>query len=493
MRTRFAPSPTGFLHIGSMRNALLCYLIARQTGDNFLLRIEDTDQEREVEGSLLDIVTSLEWMHIAADEGVVLRDGAIVEVGEFGPYTQSKRLPIYKKYADELVAKGLAYYAFDTVEELETMRANEKQAGNPAPKYDASVRMKMKNSLTLTAEDVQTRLATQPYVIRLKVDPNRHIECQDIVRGKSMIKSYTIEDQILLKSDGFPTYHLACVVDDHTMQIDLVVRGEEWLPSLPKHVLLYEAFGWQQPQFAHVSLLLNPDGTKLSKRQGDVGVRDYIAKGYLPEALLNFLALLGWNPGTTQDIFTAEELITQFSFKGLQKAGAVFDTKKLDWLQGQWIRKFTPEEFAAFITPTVLPVYPQIVSDAQFIDKARLIQERLLFASEAPAMLQLFYEEPVVTMDVLLNEKQKVTADVLPAMLSLLVSTLEAETQWTMEHLKTVLFAVCEAQGIGKGQLLWPLRAALTGVLFSPGAFEVAALLGKDVTLARLRQVQALV
>lgn len=490
MRTRFAPSPTGFLHVGGLRTALYCYLMAKKTGGQFLLRIEDTDQEREVEGALQDIVESLHWMGIAPDEGVTFdAQGQITQVGNKGPYIQSERLSLYKQYADQLLAEGKAYYAFDTVEALEEMREQQKRNGNPAPKYDAGVRMTMKNSLTLTKAEVSERLERgDDYVIRLFVDPNRTIECSDHVRGNLSFKSYTIDDQILLKSDGFPTYHLANIVDDHLMEIDLVIRGEEWLPSYPKHILIYEALGWKPPEFAHLSLLLNPDGSKLSKRQGDVAAHDYSNKGYLPVAMMNFLALLGWNPGTEQDVFTKDEFIEQFSIDRVQKAGAVFDTKKLDWLQGQWVRKMTPEQFADHIRSTVVAVYPQAAEDPLFTTRAQLIQDRLLFTHEAPEMMQFFYTEPVITLELLVNEKQKVTAELLPEVQQVLLTTLEpiSNEQWTVEYLKEVLFAAADAHNLSKGQLLWPMRAALTGVLFSPGAFEVAAVLGKETTMARL-------
>jgi glutamyl-tRNA synthetase len=492
MRTRFAPSPTGFLHVGGLRTALYCYLMAKKTGGQFLLRIEDTDQEREVEGALQDIVESLHWMGIAPDEGVTFdTQGKITQVGNKGPYIQSERLSLYKQYADQLLAEGKAYYAFDTVEALEEMREQQKRNGNPAPKYDAGVRMTMKNSLTLTEAEVRERLERgDDYVIRLFVDPNRTIECSDHVRGNLSFKSYTIDDQILLKSDGFPTYHLANIVDDHLMEIDLVIRGEEWLPSYPKHILIYEALGWKPPEFAHLSLLLNPDGSKLSKRQGDVAAHDYAHKGYLPEAMMNFLALLGWNPGTEQDLFTKEEFIAQFDIDRVQKAGAVFDTKKLDWLQGQWVRKMSAEQFASHIRSAVLPVYPAAANDAAFVAKAQLIQDRLLFTHEAPEMMQYFYAEPQVSQDLLLNEKQKVSAEILPQVRSVLLDVLTSVTEadWHTEHLKNILFAAADAHSLTKGQLLWPMRAALTGLPFSPGAFEVAAALGKECTMARLTQ-----
>lgn len=489
MKTRFAPSPTGLLHIGGLRTALYSYLLAKKEQGTFALRVEDTDQERFVEGSMENFAEIFQWLDIEPDEGVIIQNGTITQKGDVGPYIQSERLPIYKQYVQTLLDTDKAYYAFDTKEEIEQMRLSQKQAGNPAPRYDASVRLSMKNSLTLDEAEVQTRLERgDDYVVRLKVDPNHTIECNDVVRGKTIIKSYTVDDQILLKSDGFPTYHLAVVVDDHLMGITHIMRGEEWLPSLPKHILLYEAFGWEQPIYAHLPLLLNNDGTKLSKRQNDVAASDYRDKGYLPEAILNFVALLGWNPGTEQDIFTKEELIDQFSIERIQKSGAVFDVQRLDWFQGQWIRKFSIEEFVTLIKPTVAKAYPAAEQDADFSKKAALIQDRLLFAAEAAEMMSYFYTEPTVRNELIANPKQKVTEDMIPAIKEVLHTVLDpiTEDNWTEEHLKEVLFAAAEENDLKRGQLLWPMRALLTGLPFSPGAFEVAASLGKDITMKRI-------
>lgn len=489
MKTRFAPSPTGLLHIGGLRTALYSYLLAKKEKGTFALRVEDTDQERFVAGSMENFTAIFQWLNIEPGEGVIAENGTITQKGDKGPYIQSERLPIYKQYVQILLDTGKAYYAFDTKEEIEQMRLSQKQAGNPAPRYDASVRLSMKNSLTLDETEVQSRLERgDQYVVRLKVDPNHTIECTDIVRGKTIIKSYTVDDQILLKSDGFPTYHLAVVVDDYLMEVTHIMRGEEWLPSLPKHILLYQAFGWPLPTYAHLPLLLNKDGTKLSKRQNDVAASDYRDKGYLPEAILNFVALLGWNPGTEQDIFTKQELVEQFSLERIQKSGAVFDVQRLDWFQGQWIRKFTIEQFVTLIKPVVIAAYPAAAQDADFNKKAALIQDRLLFATEAAEMMSYFYAEPTVSEELIANPKQKVTADMIPTIKEVLQKTLEpiTEADWTEEHLKNVLFAAAEAHDLTRGQLLWPMRALLTGLPFSPGAFEVAANLGKEVTMKRI-------
>lgn len=489
MRTRFAPSPTGSLHVGGLRTALFAWLLARQTDGQFLLRIEDTDQERFVPGAVEEILRMLDWAGLTPDEGVVFDGGQVAQKGNRGPYIQSQRADLYREHAEKLIASGHAYYAFDTKDAIDTMRAAQQAAGNPAPKYDWSVRQTMTNSLTLPEEDVRRRLdAGEPFVIRFKTPTDRIIVANDAIRGRVEFSTKTLDDQVLLKSDGHATYHLAHPIDDHLMGIDIVIRGEEWLPSLPKHLLLFEALGWEAPQFAHVSLLLNADRTKLSKRTGSVSAEAYVAKGYLPEALLNFLVLLGWNPGTTQEVFTREELVAQFSLDRVQKAGAIFDTTKLDWLQGQWMRRIAAEDFANRIRPLVMERFPAAAADPAFVNRAHLIQDRITFFHEAPDMLAFFYETPAVPAELLANAKQKVTPEVLPALLEGLTTMLQdiGDNDWTDERILAESRATAEARGWKLGQLLWPLRAALTGKPFSPGAVEVACALGKEETLRRL-------
>ncbi len=485
MRTRFPPSPTGFLHVGGLRTALYNYLLARQTNGKFLLRIEDTDQERGVPGAVENILESLHWAGLDPNEGVVLERGTVAQTGAHGPYFQSQRLDLYRKYAQELIGKEHAYYCFCTPSRLEEMRRSQ-EARKQAPMYD-------RHCLSLPADEVKKKLADgMPHVVRMKVPHERVIRFADDIRGPLSFHAHTVDDQVLLKSDGFPTYHLAHVVDDHLMEIDLVMRGEEWLSSLPKHLLLFEFLGWTPPRYAHVPLLLNADRTKLSKRQNAVSVQEYIAKGYLPEAMLNFLALLGWNPGTTQEIFSLDELIQQFSLERVQKAGAVFDLEKLDWLQGQWMRKIPLQEFTQRIRPVIGEKYPEALKDDELEMKANLIQERITFFREAPEMLSFFYRAPHVTVELMANPKQKVKAEDLRAILDALTALLSVipDDEWTNEN----LFASAKklvAKGSWKlGQLLWPLRAALTGLPFSPGATEVAVALGKEETLKRLANAQ---
>jgi nondiscriminating glutamyl-tRNA synthetase len=479
--------------VGGLRTCLFSWLLARQTKGTFLLRIEDTDQERSVPGAVENILRALRWAGLEPDEGVMMAEGKVVQEGEKGPYVQSERMAqgLYKKYAEELVQNGHAYPCFCTSERLEQMRKRQ-EAAKQAPMYD-------RTCLALAPEEVKRRLdAGEPHVIRMKVPRERLIAFEDKIRGTVRFQGHTVDDQVLLKSDGFPTYHLAHAVDDHLMGIDMVVRGEEWLSSLPKHLLLFEFLGWQPPAYAHVPLLLNKDRTKLSKRQNAVAVEEYIQKGYLPEALLNFLALLGWNPGTTQEIFSLPELTAAFSLERVQKAGAVFDTEKLDWLQGQWMRKIPLEEFAERVRPPVAEKYPDAAEDKTFMKKAALIRERITFFAEAPEMLGFFYAEPEVTMELLANEKQKVTREILPRAFEIIEETLKdvPEKEWTHERLLAAFQGKAKETGMKLGQLLWPLRVALTGRAYSPGATEVAAAIaeerGRKAVLERIRKAASI-
>ncbi len=465
----------------------MAYLVAKKEKGMFFLRIEDTDQAREVPGAAEHFLQMLAWAGIPPDEGVVLADnGQMTQRGSHGPYKQSERLAIYRTHVDQLVKDGHAYPCFCTAERLEKMRQLQQERGLP-PMYDRACR-------TLEAGEVAGRIAAdEKHVIRLKVPDHRTITFNDDIRGQVSFMSHTVDDQVLLKSDGFPTYHLAHVVDDHLMDTTVVIRGEEWLSSLPKHLLLFEMFGWQPPRFAHVPLLLNADRSKLSKRQGSVSVEDYINKGYLPEAILNFLALLGWNPGTTQELFTLADLIEQFSLDRVQKAGAIFDTQKLDWLQGQWMRSIPAADFARRIMVLVAEKHPSAIHDAAFTRKAALIQERITFFQEAPDMLGFFYEQPTATKALICNPKQKVTEELLPKILQVLTALLSGidDGDWNAETILARTKETMEKEGLKLGQLLWPLRAALTGREFSPGAVEVAEILGKEETLKRLKLATA--
>ncbi|PIT87772.1 MAG: glutamate--tRNA ligase, partial [Candidatus Magasanikbacteria bacterium CG10_big_fil_rev_8_21_14_0_10_40_10] len=344
-KTRFAPSPTGWLHIGSLRTALFAYLFAKKNNGIFLLRIEDTDRERYMEGGVENILHSLDWAKIKPDEGVALdANGQTNQIGDNGPYIQSQRLEIYHKYIQELIDHDKAYYCFCSKERLDQLRADQ-QANNQPTGYDGQCR-------NLSLADARVRVqAGEKYVVRMKMPQDGTTKFNDLIRGQVEFQNNLIDDQVLLKADGYPTYHLAVVVDDHLMKITHIIRGEEWLSSTPKHILLYQMFGWTPPEFAHLSLLINEKKQKLSKRHGDVSVHDYIDKGYLPEALINFVAFLGWNPGDEREMFSLEELTKEFDFNKVSKSAAVFNMAKLDWYNGQYIRNLNIDELTRRCLP----------------------------------------------------------------------------------------------------------------------------------------------
>jgi len=472
IRVRIAPSPTGYVHVGNFRTILYNFLFAKKNGADFVLRIEDTDQKRFVKGALENLLATLEWAGITYDEG---------------PIKQSERLEIYKKYADELVKKGHAYYCFCEPKRLEEMR-KEQQAMKKPPIYD---RYCLRN---LTEEEINKNLKNNcSYTIRLKIPENETVEFEDIIRGKMKFNSDLIDDQVLLKSDGFPTYHLAVVVDDHEMGITYVIRGEEWLPSTPKHILLYKYFGWKAPEFAHLPLLLNPDRSKLSKRQGDVAVEDYIKKGYLKEAIINFVALLGWNPGKgeTQEIFTLEELIEKFDLSHVHKGGAVFDIKKLDWMNSEWIKKISIDElydrsFSFWKEKNFYNNYSEEKKSEEYLKKVLAVERnRLSKLSEVGESNKFFfgdieYEKKLLSWKNASGEDTKKSLEK-----SLDVLTNISDVNWTLENIEKMLLEAAEDK---RGELLWPLRTALTGEQKSPSPFEVAWVLGKKETIKRINK-----
>jgi nondiscriminating glutamyl-tRNA synthetase len=487
IRVRFAPSPTGQVHVGSLRTALYNYLFAKKNDGDFLLRIEDTDKNRFVEGSSDELIGVLEWAGIDYAEGVYLEDGKIVQRGENGPYIQSERLEIYKKYADQLVKEGKAYYCFCEPERLSKMREDQ-VAQKQAPKYDQYC---LRN---VSVEEINKNLKSNcPYTIRLKVPQDEIITVDDLIRGKVSINSNTIDDQILLKSDGFPTYHLANVVDDHLMGITHVIRAEEWLSSTPKHILLYRAFGWDAPQFAHLPLLLSTDKKKLSKRMGDVAVEDYIQKGYLKEAVMNFVALLGWNPGegSTQEIFTMSELIEKFDLRKVHKAGAVFDLKKLDWLNAQYIKKLSIDELYKmslkyFEQKDFFQNTDSEKKSEEYLKKVLTIeQERLDNLSGVGESNKFFFSDIKYGKELL--KWKDMPDETLKNNLGKSKNILENinDADWTRENLEKILL---EAAGEKRGEFLWPLRAALTGEQKSPSPSDVAWVLGKTESLKRLEK-----
>lgn len=493
IRTRFAPSPTGYLHIGSLRTALYAYLFAKKNNGDFLLRIEDTDQKRFVEGSVEKLIETLTWAGLQYDEGPVKETQeksvpsqnyqGINEIGDFGPYFQSERLDIYKKYALELVEKGLAYYCFCSAERLEKLREQQTAEKKPT-RYDGYC---WENKLS--QQEVQEKIKNgEKYVIRMRVPQNETIIAEDIVRGKVSFDSNGIDDQVLLKSDGFATYHLANVVDDHLMQISHVIRGDEWFPSLPKHLLLYRFFGWQPPQFAHLSLLLNADKSKLSKRQGDVAVEDYIAKGYLPEALVNFSALLGWNPGSgnNQEIFSLEELIQNFDLYKVHKAGAIFDLKKLDWMNNQYIRRKNPQELLSLCRKYLKDFCQKnnfIENEELFLKIVIIEKERMRKLSEIVESAEYYFSLPKYETT-LLFWKEMTSAMIKENLKKAQNILKELNEDFSLEEIKDIFL---KAGGEKRGEFLWPVRSALTGKEKSPSPFEMAWALGKEESLKRIK------
>ena len=497
VRVRFAPSPTGPLHIGGVRTALYNYLFAKKHGGDFLLRIEDTDQTRYVKGAEDYIIEALKWSGLKIDEGVGVG-------GEYGPYRQSERKEagIYKKYVDQLLASGHAYYAFDTPEELEEMRENLKKAGVAAPQYNINTRNSMKNSLSLSAEEVQKRLDNnEPYVVRIKIPRNEEVKFKDLIRGWVVVSTSNLDDKVLYKSDGMPTYHMANIVDDYLMKITHVIRGEEWLPSGPLHVLLYQYLGWEElmPQFAHLPLILKPDGNgKLSKRDGDrLGFpvfpiqwtspegeisSGYRESGYFPDAFINMLALLGWNPGTTQEIFSMEELIQAFSLEKVGKSGSKFDPEKTRWFNAQYLRSKSNEELAAFVKPLVAEKGFAMPSDSFLTQYCGLMKERAVFINDLLAEDYLFvaptnYDEQTV------NKKWKAET---PAIIKELRSVLENIVDFNAANIEVAFKSFIEEKGLGFGAVLPNFRVLVTGMGMGPSMFEICALLGKEETLRRM-------
>lgn len=473
IKTRFAPSPTGYLHVGGLRTALYAYLFAKQNGGQFVLRIEDTDQNRLVEGAAQNLQDILKHFDLNWDEG---------------PYFQSERTEQYRKHSEALIASGHAYRCYCTAERLQVMREEQQKLKQP-PKYD-------RHCYHLPdAEKEALFNQGKSHVVRLLI-PDEEISFNDIVRGDVSFHGKDVDDQVLMKSDGFPTYHLAVVVDDHDMGITHVIRGEEWVPSTPKHLWLYKAFGWEAPTHAHLPLLLNPDKSKLSKRQGDVAAEDYINKGYLKEALLNFIAFLGWNPGTEQEFFTLPELVNAFSLERVQKAGAVFNVEKLDWMNGHYLREMHAADLAVMLLPELKEV--RMTEDElrngtteaanDLLKYVACVQTRIKTLNEAVMQLRPFFKETLDYSDLFFNEKMKVDRSIAVLALENLLPALEAHEDFHDEAAnKEAVIAVIQTLGIKNGQMMWPLRIALTNEEFSAGAFELMVVMGKDMTLKRLR------
>lgn len=471
VRTRFAPSPTGYMHLGGMRTALYTYLFTRKNHGKFILRIEDTDQVRYVEGATDVIYRTLKDIGLVWDEGPDVG-------GDYGPYIQSERKGMYLPYAQQLVRDGKAYYCFCTKEELDKRRAEAEGKGETF-KYD-------KHCLNMPREEVERRLAAgEPYVIRQNVPTQGEASFDDIIFGHIAVDCSELDDMILIKADGMPTYNFANVIDDHTMGITHVMRGSEYLSSTPKYNLLYDAFGWEKPVYIHLTNIMRDAQHKLSKRTGDAYYEDYIAKGYLKDAILNYIALLGWNPGDDREFFTLDELIEAFSLEGLSKSPAIFDVNKLTWMNAEYIRRLEPNEFNRYAQPW----YEKAGIDAMNKETlCRILQPRVEFFAQLPEMVDFLVkldEEYDVAM--FTNKKSKTNPEVSLGVLNMAIDALNALETWEEAAIHDTLIGLAEKNGLKNGTMLWPVRIALAGKQVTPGgAIEIAYLLGKDESLRRL-------
>lgn len=492
IRDRFAPSPTGNVHVGSLRTALYNYLFAKKNNGQFLLRLEDTDRIRYEEGAVENLLNALMVTGVVPDEGLFEEDGKIVQRGDCGPYIQSERLDIYKKYIDQLLENGQAYYCFCTKERLDEVREKQKAAGE-TPRYDGHCR-------NLPKEEVEARVAAgEPYVIRLKLPEDHVVAFDDAVRGRIEINTNDLDDQVLIKTDGFPTYHFAVVIDDHLMGITHVIRGEEWLPSTPKHVYLYECFGWEQPQYVHLSNILNDDHKKLSKRQGDVSVGDFLKKGYLPEALINFLALLGWSPENEQEIFSMDELIEAFDLSRINKSGAVFDRAKLDWMNAHYIKELPIEELTARMIPYLLNAGYITESDVEkrmpWLEKVgELMRERLNYFAQVPEETKMLFDRNFEITD---SESLDILKEeTVPVLFNALVEKITESDVVDTERAKAILKEIQKehkAEKI-KGKMLYmPIRIMLTGEMHGPDLTLIMDVLGKEELLLRLDRMRSMI
>lgn len=471
VRTRFAPSPTGYMHIGNLRTALYAWLLARKNGGDFILRIEDTDQERYVEGAVDLIYRTLAETGLTHDEGPDVG-------GDFGPYIQSERRGMYKGYAEQLVEKGAAYYCFCDKERLEELRAVQTASKVP-PKYDG-------HCSRLSKEEIEEKLNSGvPYVIRQKIPREGTTSFHDEVFGDITVDNSTLDDNVLLKADGLPTYNFANVIDDHLMGITHVIRGSEYLSSTPKYNLLYQAFGWEIPTYIHCSPVMKDAQKKLSKREGDASYEDFINKGYLKDAIINYIALLGWSPGTEQEIFTLDELAAQFDVSGISKSPAIFDVNKLNWMNGEYIRKMTIDEFTA----AALPYYQAAVKrDIDYGALSALLHDRTEKFSDIPEQIDFIDAVPDYDQELYFNKKMKTDAAVSRNSLEQILPVLEELDVWTQESIHGALFGLIEKLGVKNGVVLFPLRVALSGKKFTPGGgVELAALLGKGESIARIK------
>jgi glutamyl-tRNA synthetase len=496
VRVRFAPSPTGGLHLGGIRTVLYNYLFAKQNNGDFILRIEDTDQSRYVAGAEQYIYDCLKWCGLEPDEGPI-------QGGNYSPYRQSERKNLYHQYAEQLVKDGYAYYAFDTPEELEKMRNDFKTEKNPSPQYDHSIRMKMRNSLTLSADEIKKLINENTrYVIRIKIPEHETVSFTDMIRGEVHFDTSVVDDKVLLKADGMPTYHLAVVVDDYLMKISHAFRGEEWLPSAPVHVLLWKYLGWQKemPQWAHLPLILGPNG-KLSKRDGlkygfpvfAMGWKDpatgeltegFKEKGFLSEAFINFLALLGWNDGTEQEIFTKEELIKKFSIERVHSGGAKFDYEKAKWFNHEWIKKSGVESLESGVKNILIEKGITNIDDSFLKKIIGLVKDRCVLLSDFYEQSHFFFASPEkFDLDAIKpkwNDQKK-------KFFESFIEEINAIDNWENAFIEDAFKKLAALQNIKPGELQLPFRVMLVGGKFGPPVFDIAAVLGKQETIKRIK------
>ena len=473
VRTRFAPSPTGYMHIGNLRTALYEYLIAKSQGGKFILRIEDTDQERQVEGAVDVIYNTMRMTGLHHDEGPDIG-------GEYGPYVQSERMGMYMDYAKELVEKGEAYYCFCTKERLESLKESNAE-GAAFAKYD-------RHCLGLSKEEVQAKLdAGVPFVIRQKMPDSGTTTFSDVVYGDITVENTELDDQILMKADGFPTYNFANVVDDHLMHITHVVRGSEYLSSTPKYNLLYKAFGWEPPVYVHLPAVMRDAHHKLSKRHGDKSFEDLVREGYVVEAIVNYIALLGWSPSGTQEIFSLKELEENFDMAGLSKSPAIFDIKKLTWMNSEYLKAMDFDKYYALAEPKLKEALGDTDLDLKKI--AALLQKRLETLNDIPGLVEFFKTLPEYGTELYTHKKMKTNDEIALSSLEAALPVLENLEDWNTTSIHDALMALVGELGIKNGQLLWPVRTALSGEPTSPGgAMALADILGKEESLRRIRK-----
>ncbi|MFA5129547.1 MAG: glutamate--tRNA ligase [Patescibacteria group bacterium] len=483
VRVRLAPSPTGFIHIGNLRTALYNFFLARKEKGTVILRFEDTDQTRYVPGAIEAFCRSLQALNLIPDEGIWIDDaGKLIEHGSYSPYLQSKRKDKHRAYADQLLEKGLAYPCFCTEARLEEMRQAQHSAGLPT-RYDRHCR-------AISKEDGAELMKKHPYVLRLALPETGEISFTDSIRGKISFQWKEMDDQVIIKSDGMATYHLAATCDDHDMEITHVIRGEEWLSSTPKHLFIYQSFGWTPPQYAHVPLLLNADRSKLSKRQNDVSTESYLEKGYLPQALMNFLALLGWNPSGTQEIYTFDELAKAFDLSKVNKSGAVANFEKLDWLNTHYLNLLSDEEFLAYAEPPLLPIVTDIEMRHRLI---ACLKGRISKKADILTVAQDFLETDEIIDPTIIPWKKQEPKDVVERLRATveLFHLMKPEDWASSAALEAKVKQMIQDHEWGNGDTLWPLRVALSGKQKSPPPFDLLFVLGEEESVRRIKRAIA--